>query len=133
MENWQDAIVTKLNDYCGFALDVGDAYISVVCDNSESFEVSMFRSGSQYQVGFDGWHEHFDAEEDAVQCFAFGLSDECRLKVVKRGAMDCRWTLEYLEKGSWRTDTVTGLILIPFWRTAEIEYRYNAIKKRCRS
>lgn len=130
MEDWQNAIVAKLNGYTGFEVDMGDAYIAVACDNTESFEVYMFRSGSEFTVGFDGWHEHFSSEEDALNCFAFGLSEECHLKVVTRGTMDCRWTLQFFEEGSWQDDTETGLIFVPFWKKAKTEYRRNTIKKK---
>lgn len=130
MEDWQNAIVTKLKDYTGFELDLGASYLAVACDNSDSFEVYMFRSGSEFTVGFDGWHEHFTSEDEALNCFAFGLSQDCRLKVVTRGSKECRWTLQFLEDGAWKDDTETGLMFVPFWKKAKIAYRRNEIRKK---
>ncbi|MDA7428136.1 hypothetical protein PGB28_06680 [Primorskyibacter aestuariivivens] len=89
MANWRDNILEKLEQYTGFTVDVHEDSISVTCQNPESFDVSIVADGDVYQVNFDGWHEHFDAEQGALNCFAFGLSKECRLKVVSRGQMDC--------------------------------------------
>lgn len=33
-------------------------------------------------VGYGGWHEHFHSPEKALECFAFGFSDQCRLKIT---------------------------------------------------
>ena len=81
-------------------------------------------------VGFDGWHEHFDAEEKALRCFAFGFSGQCRLKVTLRGQFAHKWTLETLENGQWVEDSTTGLLLFPFWRPSRVEYRQNGILKK---
>ena len=129
MVNWREAILAKLANYTGHEVDVGDDHIVVSCGNPESFDVSIYATGDEFQVGFDGWHEHFDAEEDALNCFAFGLSKECRLKVVKRGNMECSWTAQALQDGTWVDDTTTGLIFVPFWRPKQVEYRQNTITK----
>ena len=130
LANWHETILTKLDRYTGFDVDIGETHIIVTCQNPYSFEVSIYEDGGEFQVGFAGWHEHFDAEEDALNCFAFGLSQECRLKIVKRGKMECSWTLQSRENGAWIDDTTTGLIIIPFWRPTEIEHRHNIIKRK---
>lgn len=35
-------------------------------------------------VYFNSWHEEFDDEDEALNCSAFGLSSECRLKEFNR-------------------------------------------------
>ena len=80
-------------------------------------------------MGFDGWHEDFLVEEEALNCLAFGLSDECRLKVIKYGNIDCSWILESKENGQWIEDSETGRILKPFWKKKSIEYRQNKLIK----
>ncbi len=130
LAKWHEAILAKLDRYTGIDVGVGDAHIVVTCQNPESFDVSIHAQGEQFLVGFDGWHEHFDAKSDALNCFAFGLSQECRLKVVKRGKMECSWTVQAFKDDAWFDDTTTGLIFIPFWRTAQIEYRHNVIIKK---
>lgn len=130
LTNWRNAILLKLEDYCGFDIDTSDHHIIVSCKNPEGFDVSFHAIGEEFQVGFDGWHEHFEAEEDALNCLAFGLSKECRLKVVKRGTMECSWTVQAWQDGTWVDDTTTGLIFIPFWRPKQIEYRHNLLKAK---
>ena len=127
MKKWHEAIRSKLDGYTGFDIDFDDNHIVVSCRNRESFEVSFHVVGKEFRVGFDGWHEHFDTEEEALNCFAFGLSQECRLKVTKRGAMECSWTVQAWQDDAWVDDTTTGLILIPFWRPKQIEHRRNLI------
>ena len=78
-------------------------------------------------VAYDGWHEHFDSPEQALECFAFGFSDQCRLKVSYRGKFAYQWTLEALEDGRWVEDGTTGLVFFPFWRPRRIEYRQNGL------
>ncbi len=90
------------------------------------FDVSI---SADLVVGFDGWHEHFDTPERALDCFAFGFSDRCRLKVTYRGSFACRWTLESIEDGQWVEDSTTGLLFFPFWRAPRVEYRQNALLK----
>jgi len=86
------------------------------------FEVSI---NEGLVVGYDGWHEQFDAEDKALDCFAFGFSDQCRLKVTLRGKLAYKWTLESLVDGTWDEESTTGLLFFPFWRAARIEYRQN--------
>lgn len=81
-------------------------------------------------VGYDGWHEHCDSPERALECFEFGFSDRCRLKVTYRGKLACMWTVERLEEGRWIRGWTTGLLLFPFWRRARVEYRQNGVVKR---
>ena len=101
MANWREAILAKLEDYTGYEIDVGDDHIIITCQNPESFDVLIQTAGEAFLVGFDGWHEHFDAEEDALNCFAFGLSKACRLKVAKRGNMECSWTVQAWHDDIW--------------------------------
>lgn len=128
MENWRGAILSKLEKYHGFKIDTSDHHITVSCNNPERFDVSMHTLGKQFQVNFDGWHESFETEESALSCFAFGLSQECRLKVVKRGTKDCSWNVQAWQENSWIDDTTTGLVFSPYWLSKKVEYRYNVLK-----
>ena len=130
MEHWREAILAKLDKYTGIEVDVHETSISVTCQNLDSFDLSIFAYRDVFQVSFDGWHEQFDAVDDALNCFAFGLSEECRLRVVSRGQMDCSWTLQSRENGNWVDDTTTGLMLIPFWRRAQVRYCQNNIERK---
>jgi hypothetical protein len=89
------------------------------------FSVWFHDCGAKYIVGFDGWHEHFGSEQEALDCFAFGLGGDCRLKVAYRGDFPYRWTLEVNENGAWREESTTGLLFFPFWRRSRILYLMN--------
>ena len=97
--------------------------------SSNGFAVSLHTSRPssehRYTVHFDGWHEDFESEEEALNCFAFGLSDSCRLRVAKRGRRRYRWTVEAFTDGGWREDSTVGLFMFPFWRQRVIVYLQN--------
>ena len=100
--------------------------IVVHAPTPDGFDVSI---SEDLIVGYDGWHEHFDTPEQALECFAFGFSDQCRLKITYRGNFACKWTLESLVDGQWVEDSTTGLFFFPFWRTPRVEYRQNGLLK----
>jgi hypothetical protein len=83
-----------------------------------------------FTVNFEGWHEAFTSEDEALNCFAFGLSPNCRLAVVLRGNTETKWVVESFKDGKWTPDSETGLLLQPFWRSASIEYRQNNLLGR---
>ena len=104
---------------------VGDT-IKVEATDGAGFSVWLTEKKPGYTVGYDGWHDEFDDVEDALNAFAFGLSDDCRLKVVRRGNSDCAWTVEGKnEDGNWIGDSTTGLLMTPFWKKKSISYRQN--------
>ena len=121
--NWVETVLAKLDRYDGLTVDFSDTHISVTSQNPNSFDVSINADGDAYHVSFGGWHEHIDDQEEALNCFALGLSEDCRLKVVKRGLMECSWTVQTRENEDWVDYSTTGLIFIPLWRRAHVEYR----------
>jgi hypothetical protein len=44
------------------------------------FTVGLRITPSGFTVYFEGWHEEFTSEDEALNCFAFGLSPKCRLR-----------------------------------------------------
>ncbi len=54
--------------------------------DEDGFSVWLHERDGAFVVGFDGWHEHFDSEAEALNCFSFGLSGDCRLKIAYRGS-----------------------------------------------
>lgn len=64
--------------------------ITVLPPTPDGFAVSFEERNGMYTVYFDGWHEHFASDTEALNCFAFGLSGECRLRVARRGGVDYR-------------------------------------------
>src|SRR5208337_912178 len=102
--------------------------ITVEPRDEDGFTVWLSDVGGSYTVGFDGWHEEFDSEQEALKCFAFGLSGDCRLKIVLRGSFAYRWTVESKMNGAWHEDSTTGLLVFPFWQRPRVVYRTNGRK-----
>jgi hypothetical protein len=104
--------------------------ITVEPYDSDGFEVSIQDHGlHNYTICFNGWHEDFDSDEEALNVFAFGLSSDCRLKEYRRGGFPYRWTLEGKEDGIWIEDSTTALIIFPFWMKREIRVLQNTLIK----
>lgn len=101
--------------------------ITVEPPTADGFRISLIEGAGEWVVWFDGWHERFTSEDEALNCFMFGLSDRCRLRVHYRGSFPYRWTVEERVGDGWREDSTTGLLIFPFWRRPRIAYRQNAI------
>jgi hypothetical protein len=99
--------------------------IVVEAPSLSGFSVSLHAANNEFVVHFDGWHKHFNNEDAALNCFAFGLLGRCRLKVCRRWKIEYRWTLESLTDRGWEEDSTTGLLFFPFWGSREITYREN--------
>jgi hypothetical protein len=122
-----ETIRAKLKRYPQLRYEQTPDSITIFSESNEGFQVSLFQDGSRFVVAFDGWHEHFESESEALNCFVFGLSEECRVRVTSRGSFDYRWTVQYLLNGSWHDDSETGLLLFPFWRRRHERYLQNRV------
>ena len=83
-----------------------------------------------YTVFFEGWHEEFDDSEEALNCLAFGLSKDCRLKEHSRGSTPYKWTVEYLDGDNWEESSTTGTFFFPFWKSKKMRYLQNNLIDR---
>jgi hypothetical protein len=119
-------IKTKLSAYPDVQYSESADGIEVHPRNQSGFTVGLRITPSGFTVNFDGWHEEFTSEDEALDCFAFGLSPKCRLAVF-RGDTETKWVVEGLENGAWTPDSETGLLLQPLWRSARVEYRQNHV------
>ena len=104
----------------------------VVYPMSESgFEVSLYLNQDSiepYNVFFEGWHEAFSSESEALNCFAYCLSSECRLKEYSRGDEPYKWTVEHKREGRWeQNSTTTTLVSVLFWKTKKVRYLQNEL------
>jgi hypothetical protein len=124
-------IKSRLKKYPDLITEVRERFISVKPDTANGFEVWFSDDEHEYTVGYDGWHEHFDKTEveEALNCFAFGLTSECRLKVKSRGGNSYKWVMEALEDGVWVACSTTALFSFSFWQKAEIKYLSNDVLK----
>lgn len=122
-----EKVKASLAKYAGIRYLETPNKIEVHPADESGFTVGLLASRSRYTVYVDGWHEEFTSEDEALDCFAFGLSPACRLAVIFRGRTATKWIVESLHDGQWTRDSVTGLLLQPFWREARVVHRQNTL------
>lgn len=121
-----DQLVAKLAKYPEARVTRTDDSISIQPGRDAGFSVELHVDADHYTVYFDGgWHEDFDTSEEALKCVGFGLSSSCRLAVTYRGRFPCRWAVQSRQGGEWITDSVTGLLIFPFWRRPRVVFKQN--------
>jgi hypothetical protein len=103
--------------------------ISVKPKDESSFPVTLTIDDNKYTINFKGWYRDFFTEDEALDCFAFGLSNDCRLKVISVNKIEYRWILELKEAGKWVEDSEANLSLFPFWKKKKITYYRNKLLK----
>ena len=79
------------------------------------FKVWIQQHSRSYVVGFERWREQFANVDAAQNCFLFGLSRACRLRVLSCGGVDYKWQVQRQFEGRWITASEIGMVLIPFW------------------
>jgi hypothetical protein len=122
-----------INEACKFlkmqpSLFYSEDQNSVVVEppSRSGFSVAL-TVGDGYTVAYDGWHEHFEDPYDALECFQFAYTPQCRLAVALRGHTEYRWTMEYETADGWEVESTVGLLFYPYWRRRRIEYRQNTL------
>ena len=125
-----EKIKAKLSAYPDVRYSEHPNQIEVHPRDQSGFTVGLQITPAGFTVHFEGWHEEFTSEEEALDCFAFGLSPKCRLAVVLRGNTPTKWVVEWFEDGDWTPDSETGLLLQPFWRSARVTYLQNRVRSR---
>jgi hypothetical protein len=129
-ESWMDVIEeikVKLVKYPQARYQADANSISVLPTSDEGFIVSLAASQNKFTVSFGGWHEDFRDKSEALNCFAFGLSTDCRLKEYRRGKVAYKWVVEAKENGVWVGYTETGLLVFPFWMKKKVCYLQNCL------
>ena len=101
--------------------------IEVQPADESGFPVGIELATGGFVVYFADWHEHFNSQAKALNCFAMGLSADCRPCVVYRGSTPTKWIVEWRKDGVWIPDSETGLVFIPFWRPRRIVYLQNRL------
>jgi hypothetical protein len=129
--NLFDEIKSRLGKYPDVRFTTDDCSITVLPNSAEGFTVTLTENSSNsFTVSFEGWHEDFVEAEEALNVFAFGLSDECRLLEYRRGGFAYKWTLESCEDGEWKAESTTALLIFPFWRKVEVRQLRNKLISR---
>jgi hypothetical protein len=121
-----DQLVAKLARYPEANVTRAEDSISIRPPGDTGFTVELHVGAARYTVVFDGgWHEEFDTEEEAINCVGFGLSSSCRLAVTYRGSTPNSWAVQSRQGSDWKTDSVTGLLIFPFWRRPRVVFKQN--------
>jgi len=112
----------------GVAFDAGADSITVPAADPDGFAVTMRVIDSRtFVVEYEGWFETFGRAEDAYDCFEYGLSDSCRLRVTFRGARPVARQIEKRDYGVWMPGRLVRRRLVAFWRPARMELRRNRV------
>lgn len=126
-----DEIRSRLSGHEHILLNEQKDFIEAVPSTVDGFSVSLANEGIYFTVTYDnGWHERIQSAKDALNCFGFGLSEMCRLKIFLAGSAPSKWTVEYGEGDKWIEDSTTGLFFFPYWRERHTIYRQNRITTR---
>jgi hypothetical protein len=125
-----EEIIRRLRAYPNVKYESTASLITVMPASDGGFKVALETARDRYTVFFNGWHEDFRDPVEALECFAFGLSDECRLKESRRGTFPYRWTLEIKQDEQWVAESETGLLLFPFWKRRNVVYLQNNLISR---
>jgi hypothetical protein len=83
-----EEIIAKLQNYPQAEYESRDDWIRVPPTSKDGFPVELFAGPNSWTIHFKGWHENFSDKEEALNCFAFGLSTQCRLKVARLGRLE---------------------------------------------
>ena len=129
MDDIIQKIRSKLKKYSNLKTEVGDDYAIVYPADETGFEVRLDSGKGEYTVSYRGWHEHFEDPNEALNCFGFGLSEDCRLKVYMYGDSEYKWEVEYLKNDQWHKDSETGVLFFKFWKKKKIVYLQNQLVK----
>ena len=90
--------------------------MEIPAQNPTGFQVWIQeRDGNNCTVGFEGWHDEFTDENAAINCFAFGLSTACRLRIFRCLGTDYKWQVLVQENGEWIPDSETGIFFPTLW------------------
>ena len=84
------------------AFDADAKRVTVRASDATGFDVSLrVVEPRKFVVSYEGWFETFGRAEDAYDCFEYGLSDSCRLRMTFRGATPVAWQIEKRDYGVW--------------------------------
>lgn len=118
-------LTQRLERHSDIRFDSSDKRLTIRAKDESGFDITVLDEEFQVTVYFEGWHNHFQNMEEALQCVGFGLSDKCRIKVDRRGTTAYRWTLEYRDGDNWKPDDSTSLVFYPYWKTKSVAYLQN--------
>jgi hypothetical protein len=127
-----DRAVRTLRALDGVTFNATDDAVTVPAAFDDGFAVGLrMVHDREFVVSYDRWRHTFDRAEDAYDCFEFGLSDSCRLRIAIRGDVPVSWHVEKREYGMWTpAHHHVKRVSLAFWRARRVEYRQNRVFQR---
>ena len=125
--NTIEIVKSKLKKYPHVEFEENENSIVIYPASENGFEVSLFINDEGFTVYFNGWHERFESENEALECFVFGLSTDCRLKEFRKGLTAYKWTLEYKRNDEWFEESTVGSVTLPTLSKPVVFYLQNEL------
>ena len=124
-----EQIAERLKKYPDLNASVEPFCITVKAQETNGFDVCVFLENGEYTVNFNGWHECFDESdvESVLNCFAFGLSDSCRIKEFSKNGEPYKWILQSKVENNWVNDSTTGLFFFNLFKRTKVRYLQNKV------
>jgi len=119
-----------LKQYPNLTYSVEGGTITVAPPTNDGFSVSLSvdEPEGEFVVSFEVWALGMENECAAINCFVWGLTDRCRLKIEKRGDKASVWEAEFKHGNDWiGVGRRIYMIFVPFWRKKSVEYRQNSL------
>ncbi len=126
----KNKILNFLKDYPELDLLEDTSSIVVFSDDKDGFDVTFKETNKNYIVSFGRWSESLPKTDDgarrSVSLFKFGLSDNCRLKLFRKGKIDYKCILEFKngQNNNWTAGSKKSLSLSPVRLIGQLEVRY---------
>ena len=115
-----DKVAKVLGDYPEVRFERRAEWIEVPPSTADGLLVSLSTENGTRIVHFDGWHEDFGSDQEALNCFMSGLTPSIRLFVTRRGDYDHKWNVEARNRDRWEACGTVGLLIFPFWRRKQV-------------
>ena len=112
-------------NYPDIIYEYGPNYLKVPPITPSGFEVSLYKDRGNFIVFFMSWFEIFTDEEEALNYFAFGLSNSVRIKMFLKDNFAYKWSLEYFDEGDWHHHDTLTLPDYPLGNTSRVKYLSN--------
>jgi hypothetical protein len=130
-----EEIKLRLQKYPYVKYDISPNEVRIYPTSETGFTVSLIERAGHYTVNFNSWHEEYLDADAALNCFAFGLSDRCRLRVTYRGQFPQEWLVEEKDEDNewypcdWIGCNTTGMFFLQFWLKKSYKYLQNDLIK----
>ena len=123
-----DEIEKRLQKYPNTKFESRDGHLTVFPVDDDGFPVTLEFDAKirEYVVTFGEFsHLHFSDSSEALEWFAFGLSDACRIETIYRDRTPVRSNIQSREGDYWRTVNETAILIPLFWKKRSRKMQQN--------